>query len=120
MLLFYGQQPNPAFFAILTLISFISGCYICNKTSQDLNVHDDGRIVWDEIVAIFLMFTYLPEYNLLGYVLAFISFRIFDILKPFPIRYFDEKLESGLGIMFDDSLAAIFALISLHLLYYFI
>ncbi|HDL4146828.1 TPA: phosphatidylglycerophosphatase A, partial [Mannheimia haemolytica] len=46
--------------------------------------------------------------------------RIFDILKPFPIRYFDEKLESGLGIMFDDILAAIFALISLHLLYYFI
>ncbi len=108
------------FFGLLTLVSFIAGCVICTKASQDLEVHDDGRIVWDEIVAIFLMFTCLPEYNLLGYLLAFISFRIFDILKPFPIRYFDEKLESGLGIMFDDILAAIFALISLHLLYYFI
>lgn len=119
-IILWTATQSSIFFAILTLISFILGCYICHKTSQDLNIHDDGRIVWDEIVAIFLMFTYLPEYNLLGYILAFISFRIFDILKPFPIRYFDEKLEGGLGIMFDDILAAIFALISLHLLYYFI
>ena len=57
------------------------------------------------------MFAFLPEYNWLAYTLTFISFRIFDILKPYPIRYFDEKLESGLGIMVDDILAAIFALI---------
>ncbi|MDY2948055.1 MAG: phosphatidylglycerophosphatase A, partial [Mannheimia varigena] len=77
-IILWTATQSSIFFAILTLISFISGCYICNKTSQDLKVHDDGRIVWDELVAIFLMFTYLPEYNLLGYVLAFISFRIFD------------------------------------------
>lgn len=108
------------FFIFLTLVSFIAGCYICTTASQDLNIHDDGRIVWDEITAIFLMFAYLPEYNLLSYVLAFISFRIFDIIKPFPIRYFDEKLKGGLGIMLDDILAAIFALASLYILYYFI
>ncbi|MFA9499462.1 phosphatidylglycerophosphatase A [Mannheimia sp. E30BD] len=118
--LLWNITQSGIFFVILSIIGFIAGCYICTKTSQDLNVHDDGRIVWDEIVAIFLMFAYLPEYNLLGYVFAFISFRIFDILKPFPIRYFDKKLESGLGIMFDDILAAIFALLSLHILYYFI
>lgn len=112
--------PSKLFFALLTLVSFIAGCYICQKTSDDLNVHDDGRIVWDEIVAVFLMFTYLPEYNWLNYLLAFITFRIFDILKPYPIRYFDEKLENGLGIMIDDMLAAVIALISLHFLYYFI
>lgn len=108
------------FFIFLTVISFIFGCYLCQKTSNDLGVHDDGRIVWDEIVAIFLMFAFLPEYNWLAYILTFISFRIFDILKPYPIRYFDEKLESGLGIMVDDILAAIFALISLHLIYWII
>ena len=108
------------FFIFLTVISFIFGCYLCQKTSNDLGVHDDGRIVWDEIVAIFLMFTFLPEYNWFTYILTFISFRIFDILKPYPIRYFDEKLESGLGIMVDDILAAIFALISLHLIYWII
>lgn len=108
------------FFILLTIISFILGCYLCQKTSDDLGVHDDGRIVWDEIVAIFLMSAFLPEYNLFYYVLTFITFRIFDILKPYPIRYFDEKLESGLGIMIDDIIAAIFALVSLYLIYWMI
>ena len=108
------------FFIFLAVISFIFGCYLCQKTSNDLGVHDDGRIVWDEIVAIFLMFVFLPEYNLFTYILTFISFRVFDILKPYPIRYFDEKLESGLGIMVDDILAAIFALISLYIIYWII
>lgn len=118
--LLWALTESQMFFMLLAIISFIAGCHICTKTSQDLNIHDDGRIVWDEIVAIFLMFSCLPEYNLLSYLFVFISFRIFDILKPYPIRYFDEKLESGLGIMFDDILAAIYALISLHILYYFI
>lgn len=119
-ILFWEITHSPFFFLVLTLISFISGCYICQKTADDLQVHDDGRIVWDEIVAIFLMFAFLPEYNALYYILAFIVFRLFDILKPYPIRYFDEKFESGLGIMLDDIIAAIFALISLHLIYFII
>lgn len=119
-IILWHLTKSPLFFVLLTLISFIFGCYICTQTSRDLGIHDDGRIVWDEIVAIFLMFSCLPEYNLLGYFFTFISFRFFDIVKPYPIRYFDEKLESGLGIMFDDILAAIYALISLHILYCFI
>lgn len=113
-------SESPLFFIVLAVVTFFLGIYVCAKTSADLNVHDDGRIVWDEIVAIFLMFGFLPEYNWLGYLLAFISFRIFDILKPFPIRYFDEKLESGFGIMLDDIFAAVFALITLYLIYWFI
>lgn len=117
-ILLWNIIQSNLFFIFLTVISFIFGCYLCQKTSNDLGVHDDGRIVWDEIVAIFLMFTFLPEYNWFTYILTFISFRIFDILKPYPIRYFDEKLESGLGIMVDDILAAIFALISLYIIYW--
>ncbi len=112
--------PSPLFFIFLTAITFIFGCYICTQTSKDLNTHDDSRIVWDEIVAIFLIFAFLPEYNLFSYILTFIAFRLFDILKPYPIHHFDEKLETGLGIMLDDILAAIYVLISLHLIYYFI
>ena len=119
-ILLWNITQSNLFFIFLAVISFIFGCYLCQKTSNDLGVHDDGRIVWDEIVAIFLIFAILPEYNWLTYILTFISFRIFDILKPYPIRYFDEKLESGLGIMVDDILAAIFALISLHLIYWII
>ena len=117
-ILLWNITQSNLFFIFLAVISFIFGCYLCQKTSNDLGVHDDGRIVWDEIVAIFLMFAFLPEYNLFTYILTFISFRIFDILKPYPIRYFDEKLESGLGIMVDDILAAIFALISLYIIYW--
>ncbi|WP_150539148.1 phosphatidylglycerophosphatase A family protein [Actinobacillus vicugnae] len=119
-ILLWNLTASSLFFIGLSLIGFIAGCYICDKTSQDLNVHDDGRIVWDEIVAIFMMFAFLPEYNWLLYILTFICFRIFDILKPYPIRYFDEKLETGLGIMFDDILAAVYALLALHLIYWFI
>ncbi|ABY68808.1 putative phosphatidylglycerophosphatase A [Actinobacillus pleuropneumoniae] len=118
--LLWNLTESSLFFIGLTLVSFIAGCHICEKTSRDLNVHDDGRIVWDEIVAIFLMFAFLPEYNGLAYTLTFICFRFFDVLKPYPIRYFDEKLETGLGIMFDDILAAIYALIALHIVYWFI
>jgi phosphatidylglycerophosphatase A len=49
---------------------------------------------------------------------AFALFRFFDILKPFPIRYFDEKLESGFGIMVDDVLAAIYAVIIVFAIQY--
>ena len=117
-ILLWNIAQSNLFFIFLAVISFIFGCYLCQKTSNDLGVHDDGRIVWDEIVAIFLMFAFLPEYNWFAYILTFIIFRIFDILKPYPIRYFDEKLESGLGIMVDDILAAIFALISLYIIYW--
>lgn len=119
-ILLWNLTESFLFFIGFTLVSFIAGCHICEQTSRDLNVHDDGRIVWDEIVAIFLMFAFLPEYNSLAYILTFICFRFFDVLKPYPIRYFDEKLETGLGIMFDDILAAIYALTALHLIYCFI
>lgn len=119
--IFLWQLTQSAtFFFILTLISFLFGCFICQKASDDLQVHDDGRIVWDEIVAIFMIFIFLPEYNWLSYILTFSLFRFFDILKPFPIRYFDEKLENGLGIMIDDIIAAIFTILSLKILYYFL
>lgn len=103
-------------FVLLTIVGFISGCYICQKTSEDLGVHDDGRIVWDEIVAVFMIFACLPEYNGLYYALAFAVFRFFDILKPYPIRFFDQKLTSGLGIMLDDVLAAIYSICTLYLI----
>ncbi|QIW16682.1 phosphatidylglycerophosphatase [Pasteurellaceae bacterium RH1A] len=108
--------PSSFFFMLLTLVSFVAGCHICSRASEDFGLHDDGRIVWDEIVAIFLMFAFLPHYNLTYYLLAFASFRLFDILKPYPIKHLDERLESGLGIMVDDILAAVYALLSLYLI----
>lgn len=118
--LFWHFTQSVLFFIFLTLFGFILGCYCCEKTSRDLNVHDDGRIVWDEIIAVWLMFIALPEYNWLYYGLTFITFRFFDILKPYPIHYFDNYLKGGLGIMFDDILAALYSLTTLYFIYWLI
>lgn len=105
-------------FWIFSLVGFFAGIRICDKASQDLGVHDDGRIVWDEIVSVWLIFALLPEYNWLNYGLAFAIFRLFDILKPYPIRYFDQHLHGGLGIMFDDILAAIYSLLGIYFIHW--
>ncbi|OOS02059.1 phosphatidylglycerophosphatase A [Canicola haemoglobinophilus] len=106
-------------FAITTALCFLLGCYLCQKTADDMGVHDHGSIVWDEFVGIFIVLLAIPDLSLLWCSIAFITFRFFDILKPYPIRYFDHKLESGFGIMLDDVLAAMYAVISVFILRYF-
>lgn len=106
-------------FAILTALCFLLGCYLCQKTADDMGVHDHGSIVWDEFVGIFIVLLAIPDLSLLWCSIAFITFRFFDILKLYPIRYFDHKLESGFGIMLDDALAAIYAVICVFILRYF-
>ena len=98
----------------LTVISvlFIIGIYICDKTGKALGVADHGAIVWDEIVAMMLVLAFAP-FTWLGWLAAFLLFRLFDIWKPYPICYFDAKLKNGFGVMFDDLLAAIYAILSL-------
>ncbi|UZD16716.1 phosphatidylglycerophosphatase A [Gallibacterium anatis] len=104
------------FFLIFTLIAFFIGCYLCEKTAHDMKVHDHSSIVWDEIVAIWLALTALPNYAWQWCLTAFVLFRFFDIIKPYPIRYFDRKLQTGFGIMFDDLLAALYAIIVIFLI----
>jgi phosphatidylglycerophosphatase A len=91
---------------------FIAGIYFCYKTGKDLGVADHGGMVWDEIVAIMLVLTFTPNVWF-WWLLAFALFRLFDIWKPFPIRQFDIKLKGGLGVMFDDFLAGVYAIISI-------
>lgn len=94
---------------------FIAGIYFCHKTSKDLGVADHGGIVWDEIVAMMLVLTITPP-HWLAWLMAFALFRLFDIWKPFPIRQFDAKLKNGFGVMFDDLLAAVYAIISIKVI----
>ncbi len=102
----------------LTLLSVIAGIYICDKASKDMGVHDHGAIVWDEVAGLLITLIAAPAgwgWLLVGFVL----FRIFDILKPWPIKWLDAKVHGGFGIMIDDVLAGIFALISLQALAYY-
>ncbi|MDP3086947.1 MAG: phosphatidylglycerophosphatase A [Methylotenera sp.] len=88
---------------------FLIGIYFCEITGKSLGVPDHGGIVWDEIVAMMLVLAFTPN-QWQWWIVAFLLFRLFDIWKPFPIRYFDAKLKNGFGVMFDDLLAAIFAI----------
>lgn len=104
------------FLMILIPLGFLMGCYFCEKTAADMGVHDHGSIVWDEFIGVFIVLCALPKLTLPWIIAAFVLFRFFDILKPFPIRYFDQKLRSGFGIMIDDVLAAVYAVIVIWLL----
>ncbi|OOF54196.1 phosphatidylglycerophosphatase A [Rodentibacter genomosp. 2] len=114
LLVFLGTKT----FLILTALCFVLGCYLCQKTADDMGVHDHGSIVWDEFVGVFIVLSAVPELSWQWILTAFVLFRFFDILKPYPIRYFDKKLESGFGIMVDDVLAAIYAVIVVFVIQY--
>jgi phosphatidylglycerophosphatase A len=104
---------------IIIAALFLVGIYFCDVTGKALGVADHGGIVWDEIVAMMLVLTVTPPYWL-SWVVALLLFRLFDIWKPFPIKQFDAKLKNGFGVMFDDLLAAIYAIISLKLILWII
>lgn len=115
--------PLPAFLAVL-VASAVGGVYICGHAARALDVHDDGRIVWDEFAGQWLaLLPLLPLAQwdaraLIGLAAGFGLFRLFDIAKPWPIGYFDRSVPGGLGIMLDDLIAgAIAAAVLAGLLY---
>ncbi|WP_392561592.1 phosphatidylglycerophosphatase A [Orbus sturtevantii] len=113
-LLFY--QLIPILYWVLIVVAFIFGCFLCQKTSDDTHTHDSGHIVWDEFVGMWITLFFIPHISMLWIVIAFIIFRFFDMVKPWPIRWFDQKVSGGFGIMIDDVIAAIFSSIVVYLL----
>jgi phosphatidylglycerophosphatase A len=92
--------------------AFLVGIWACERTGRDLGASDHGGMVIDETVAFLLVLFFTPDHPL-WHASAFLLFRLFDILKPPPIRYFDRTIVSGFGVMFDDLLAAGYALLCL-------
>jgi len=90
------------------------GIWICGESARRIGVHDHGGIVWDEIVGMYVTL-FLAPVSVVGFVLAFVLFRIMDIVKPWPIRELDHSMQGGLGIMLDDLLAALYAALLLAL-----
>ncbi|GAB6070057.1 phosphatidylglycerophosphatase A [Thiomicrorhabdus hydrogeniphila] len=101
------------------IIGLFSGSYICGKSSEYMQVHDHGGIVWDEFVGIWLVLLTLPIQSWQYWLFAFVVFRVFDILKPWPIKTVDENVSGGFGIMLDDVLAAIYSAIVIWGVYFF-
>ncbi len=92
----------------------VAGIWICGASARRIGVHDHGGIVWDEICGMYVTLLLAPP-TIVGFALGFGLFRLFDILKPWPIRDLDHRLGGGLGIMLDDLMAALYALILLGL-----
>lgn len=110
--------PLWAYAAVLVVGSFI-GIVLCDKTSQALGGHDHPAIVWDEFLGYWLTMLLAPS-GWLWIITGFVLFRLFDIWKPWPINLADKNISGGFGIMLDDLIAGIYALISLQLIYYFV
>ena len=105
--------PAIIFWPVLVVL-FLLGIHICGTTATRLGRHDPGGIVWDEMVAYWLTIALLPiQWG--WWLAAFILFRLFDILKPWPIRQAEKFFKGGLGIMVDDIIAALYAMAILAL-----
>jgi phosphatidylglycerophosphatase A len=107
--LIVAAAPALANQMIRLIAPFLLGVWACGRAGRTLGVADHGGMVWDEIVAFALVLLFTPA-GWLWLALAFALFRLFDILKPWPIRFADTRLKNGFGVMFDDLLAALYAI----------
>lgn len=105
--LLLAQLPYAAYLGAL-LLSVVVGVWACGVSARKLGVHDHNGIVWDEVAG-FLLTMAVAAPTLANIVAGFLLFRLFDILKPWPIRWLDRQVHGGVGIMADDLLAAVFA-----------
>jgi phosphatidylglycerophosphatase A len=106
------RLPLLPYLAVVGL-AFGFGVWICGRAARDLGVHDHPSIVWDEVVGYWLTMTAAPP-GWAWIVLGFALFRLFDILKPWPIQAADRRVGGGFGIMFDDVLAGVYAWLALQ------
>ncbi|MCK2088371.1 phosphatidylglycerophosphatase A [Thauera aromatica] len=102
------------FLALLTSL-FVTGILAAERTGRALGVPDHGGIVWDEMVATWLVLLFTPQ-TLLWQAAAVALFRFFDIVKPPPVRWADRAFKGGFGVMLDDLFAAGYTLLVLAVL----
>ncbi len=97
-----------------SIIFFLIGLWASTVCEEDWG-HDPGKVVWDEVVGMMVTVMLLPKHWIV-YAAAFMLFRLFDIIKPFPANK-SQNLPKGWGVMVDDVIAAIFANIVLQIVF---
>ncbi|OTA21365.1 phosphatidylglycerophosphatase A [Xenorhabdus beddingii] len=112
------QLPTWGIWLVIALGTVI-GCVICQKAADAMNVEDPGCVVWDEFIGMWITLMAIPVLNWQWVLVGFVVFRIFDMWKPWPIRWFDRYVKGGVGIMLDDIIAAIFAVVVIGLLNFY-
>jgi len=94
-------------YVLILLFGICIGVYLCHRTAKDMGVHDHGSIVWDEFIGMWITLMAIPVNSWQWVLAGFLVFRLFDIWKPWPIRWFDRNVHGGMGIMVDDIVAGI-------------
>jgi phosphatidylglycerophosphatase A len=105
------SMADPGLLAFL-LACYVLGIFAVRRTGSDLGAVDHGSIVWDEIVPFWLVLFFCPP----GWpwqAAAFLAFRFFDIVKPPPARFFDERVKNAFGVMADDLVAGVYTVLVL-------
>ncbi|WP_293780062.1 phosphatidylglycerophosphatase A [uncultured Oxalicibacterium sp.] len=102
---------TPLTWLALIIIGFFVGVWACNVTGKNLGVADHGSMVWDEIIAIWLVMLFVMPASTVMQLAAFVIFRFFDMLKPPPIRQIERRFKGGFGVMIDDIVAAFLTLL---------
>lgn len=108
-----AMLPLPAYIGVV-LLAAVAGVWICGRASRELGVHDHPGIVWDEFVGLWIAAIALPP-EPIWIALAFVAFRLYDIIKPWPISWLDEHVDGGFGIMIDDVAAGLLACATVQL-----
>lgn len=103
--------PLPAYLVIV-VVALVFGIYACTTAGRMLGNKDPGVIVWDEIVGFWIAVAFVPM-TWPWWLAAFFVFRLFDILKPWPVSWADRRLQGGLGIMLDDVIAGAYTAVAL-------
>jgi phosphatidylglycerophosphatase A len=115
-------------YVLILLIGFAIGVWACDIAGRALGVDDHRSLVWDEFIGQWIALiplmipALLPTRVSLWWLLlaGFALFRLFDVWKPWPIRWFDQRVKGGMGVMVDDVIAGIFAAVVLGVLLYLI
>jgi phosphatidylglycerophosphatase A len=125
---FLVLQPwmNDARWAVLMLVGLLAGWWACSVTARNMEIADPGSIVWDEILAFWLVLWLIMPTGFFGQLIAFGLFRYFDAVKPGPVGWADQRFHqdrardgpwwrAGWGILFDDLVAAFCTLLLIAL-----
>ncbi len=112
--LWLAPPVSAAWLTLAAIVFFFVGVWASAICEQDWG-HDPGRVVWDEVVGMMVTVIAAPR-NLTVYAAAFVLFRFFDILKPFPVNR-SQRLPGGWGVMVDDVLAGLLGNIVLQILF---
>lgn len=99
---------------VIVVVAFAVGVWCCQVCAEQMGEADPGAIVWDEFVGVWLVLVLVPN-TVVVWLLAWLLFRSFDIIKPWPISALERRFGGGLGIMVDDVLAALMAAAVLHI-----